>query len=234
MRKKTLFPMTLLALLVTVSAHAQWAVIDVAAVARLSTEVQTLDQALTTARQTLVNSRRQLSAMTGDRGMERLLSNVRRNYLPTDWTQLSAAIRGTSASYAALTGSAREALAEDTVLTPAQLGTLSDPARAQLLSERRSAAMLQAISRQALANSSSRFALLQQLIDTIGRAHDQKAILDLTARVVAEQAMLENEQTKLRVLFATAEAERWADEERSRERAIAAQGNFATRFQPTP
>ena len=234
MRKTALFSIILLVPLVPAIAHAQWAVIDVAAVTRLTTEVRTLEQALTTERQTLEDTRQQLAAMTGNRGMGGLLDNVRRNYLPTDWGQLSAALEGTSASYGTLAAGVREALAEDTVLSPAQLQVLSPPARAQILSDRRTAALLQAISREALANSSGRFALLQQLIDTISRAHDQKAILDLTARIVAEQAMLENEQTKLRVLFATAEAERWADEERAHERAIAAQGDFATRFQPTP
>jgi type IV secretion system protein VirB5 len=234
MRKTTLFSFLLLSPLVSALAHAQWAVIDVAAVARLSTEVRTLEQALITERQTLLDTRQQLAAMTGNRAMGRLLSNVRRNYLPTDWAQLSAALHGPSASYGALSTGVREALAEDAVLSPAQLDALSPSARAQILSDRRTAALLQALSREALANSSGRFALLQQLIATIDRAHDQKAILDLTARIVAEQAMLENEQTKLRVLFATAEAERWADEERAHERAIAAQGDFATRFQPTP
>lgn len=234
MSKTALFSISLLALGLAARAHAQWAVIDVAAVARLSAEVQTLDEALTTARQTLEDTRQQLAAMTGDRGMEQLLGNVRRNYLPTDWAQLSAALQGASASYGALSGSVREALAEDAALSPAQLGALSRPAQAQILSDRRAAALLQGLTREALANSSGRFASLQQLIEAIGRAHDQKAILDLTARIAAEQAMLENEQTKLRVLFASAQAERWADEERARERAIAAQGDFATRFQPTP
>jgi hypothetical protein len=36
------------------------------------------------------------------------------------------------------------------------------------------------------------------------------------------------------MLVAAAEAQRWADEEQERERAIAGQGEFATRFQPTP
>lgn len=221
-------------ILATVRAHAQWAVIDVAAVARLTTEVQTLEHALTTARQSLAEKRWQLSSMTGDRGMERLLANVRRNYLPTDWKQLSTALQGNSASYAALSDDVRMALGEDAVLTPVQLAALSQTARTQILSGRRTAALLQALSREALVNSSGRFASLRQLIDTIGRAADQKAILDLTARIAAEQAMLENEQTKLRVLFATARAERWADEERAHERALAAQGDFATRFRPTP
>ena len=166
--------------------------------------------------------------------MERLLSGVQRNYLPPDWAQLSSALDGADPAYGALGASAQRALAEDTVLAAPQFDTLPGPERAQIVSDRANAALLQVISRQALSNASGRFASLQDLIGAIGTAGDQKAILDLTARIGAEQAMLENEQTKLHTLFAAAQAEHWADKERARERAIAARGDFATRFRPTP
>lgn len=215
-------------------AQAQFAVIDVAAVTQLVTEVQNLEQALTVAREHLTEAETELRSMTGDRGMERLLAGSNRNYLPADWGQLMAALNQTSSAYAALSAGVQQALAEDSVLTPQQVATLSPDGQRQLAANRGTAALLQAVSRQALANTSSRFADLQQLIDTIGVANDQKGILDLDARIGAEQAMLENERTKLAVLVASAEAQRWADEEEGRERAIAGQGEFATRFQPTP
>lgn len=216
------------------AAHAQFAVIDVAAVTQLVTEVQNLEQALTVARQHLAEAETELRSMTGDRGMEQLLAGVNRNYLPPDWGQLTAAINDTSSAYATLSAAVQQALTEDTVLTAQQLGTLSPDTQRQLAADRGTAALLQAVSRQALANASSRFTDLQQLINTIGTASDQKGILDLNARIGAEQAMLANEQTKLLMLVAAAEAQRWGDEEQDRERAIAGQGQFATRFQPTP
>lgn len=222
------------AVAVAPAAHAQFAVIDVAAVTQLLTEVQNLEQALTVARQDLAQAQAQLRSMTGNRGMERLLSGVNRNYLPADWAQLTAALDNTGATYSALSAAVQQALTADTVLTAPQFATLSPDAQQQLSADRGTAALLQGVSRQALANASSRFADLQQLIDTIGTASDQKAILDLNARIGAEQAMLENERTKLATLVAAAEAQRWADEEQDRERAIAGQGQFATRFQPTP
>jgi len=79
-----------------------------------------------------------------------------------------------------------------------------------------------------------RFASLQQLVDAITRAGDQKAALDLQARIGAETGMLQNEQTKLQVLYQSLQAEQWANEQRSRELAVAAYGQFATRFQPRP
>jgi len=232
---KVSVPIAIVGLMATApAAHAQFAVIDVAAVTQLVTEVQNLEQALTVAREHLTEAQTELRSMTGDRGMEQLLAGVNRNYLPADWGQLTAALNNTSSAYAALSAAVQQAVTEDTVLTAQQFATLSPAAQQQLVADRGTAALLQAVSRQALANSSSRFADLQQLINTIGAASDQKGILDLNARIGAEQAMLENEQTKLAVLVATAEAQRWADEEQDRERAIAGQGQFATRFQPTP
>ena len=216
------------------AARAQFAVIDVAAVTQLVTEVQNLEQALTVAREHLAEAETELRSMTGDRGMEQLLSGVNRNYLPTDWGQLAAALNDTSTAYAGLSAAIQQALTEDTVLTGQQLATLSPGAQQQLVADRGTAALLQAISRQALSNASSRFTDLQQFINTIGTASDQKSILDLNARIGAEQAMLANEQTKLLVLVAAAEAQHWVDEEQDRERDIAGQGEFATRFQPTP
>lgn len=232
--KKSLTIFTFALLAAAPAARAQFAVIDVAAVTQLLTEVENLEQALTVAREQLTEAQTELRSMTGDRGMERLLAGTRRNYLPADWDQLTSALGDTSSAYATLSLAVRQARAEDAVLTPRQVTTLSPDGQQQLATDRGTAALLQAVSRQALANTSSRFASLQELIDAIGTAGDQKSILDLNARIGAEQAMLENEQTKLAVLVAAAEAQRWADEEQARERAIAGQGEFATRFQPTP
>jgi type IV secretion system protein VirB5 len=232
---KNRVPVIFLVLIATApAAKAQFAVIDVASVTQLMTEVQNLEQALTVAREQLSQAQSELRSMTGNRGMERLLAGTNRNYLPADWGQLTAAMNAAGSAHAALSAAIQQALAEDAVLTSQQLATLSPDGRQQLAADRGTAALLQAVSRQALANASSRFADLQQLIDAIGSASDQKSILDLDARIGAEQAMLENERTKLATLIAAIEAQRWADENQDRERAIDEQGEFASRFQPTP
>ena len=58
------------------AARAQWAVIDVPAIVQLVQEVQTMQQQLATARQQLQSAQQSLQAMTGDRGMSRLLAGV--------------------------------------------------------------------------------------------------------------------------------------------------------------
>jgi type IV secretion system protein VirB5 len=229
------FPIIVLALLAMApAAHAQFAVIDVAAVTQLVTEVQNLEQALTVARGQLAQAQAQLRSMTGDRSMEQLLAGTNRNYLPANWPQLAAALDNTNSAYTALSAGIQQALSEDAILSPQQVATLSPDGQRQLAADRQTAALLQAISRAALANASGRFGDLQQLIGAIGSASDQKGILDLNARIDAEQAMLENEGTKLAMMVAAAQAQRWAAAEQERERAVAGQGEFATRFQPTP
>jgi type IV secretion system protein VirB5 len=112
------------------------------------------------------------------------------------------------------------------VLTPAQVSALSPAEQSQLLAARQSAAMLQTISSEALATTSARFASLQQLINAIPTATDQKGILDLQARIQAEQAMLQNESTKLNTLYQASQAEELIRRQRASEQAIADAGSL--------
>ena len=222
----------LVLLTATPAAQAQFAVIDVASVTQLMSQVRTLEQQLATARNQLTQTQAEFDAMTGGRSMERLLGGTARNYLPPSWESLESTLRGSGAAYPLLAQELGRALADVSVLSPAQMAALSPQAAAQLKAQRQSAALLQALTREALANSSSRFAAVQQLIDAIGRAGDPKAILDLQARIAAEVGMLENEQTKLQVLYQSTEAQRWANAQRLDELAMAGHGQFDTRFQP--
>jgi type IV secretion system protein VirB5 len=86
--------------------------------------------------------------------------------------------------------------------------------------------MLQATTEQALGTISGRFATIQQLIGAIGGARDQKAILDLQARIAAEQGMLANDQSKLQTVYQVAQAQQWALQQRSREQAIGDVGSL--------
>ncbi len=216
----------LISLAAAPAAHAQWAVIDVGAIAQLVQQVTTLRQQLQTAQDHLTQARQEFSSITGDRGMEQLLQDTVRNYLPADWAQLNATLQLAADSYQALSGNVQQAISANAILAPQQLAGLSAATRAQLEQNRQSAALLQATSHAALANTSSRFASIQQLIDAIPRASDQKGILDLQARIQSEQGMLANEQTKLQVLYQAAQADELSRKQRSREQAIAAIGSY--------
>jgi type IV secretion system protein VirB5 len=207
-------------------AHAQWAVVDVGAIAQLVQQVETMREQLGTAREQLTQAREQYDAMTGSRGMESLLRNVERNYLPGNWADLAAALQGMQGAYGALGAEMQSALQANAVLSASQLAALSPAERADLEATRRSIAMLQALARQALATTSQRFGAIEQLIDAIPAATDQKAALDLQARIGAEATMLANEQAKLQVLHQAAQAESDAQQQRLLERAITDLGSM--------
>jgi len=211
---------------ITPGAQAQWAVVDVGAIAQLVQQVNTMRQQLETTRDQLQQARDTLDSMRGGRGMEQLLSGAARNYLPPDWQQLAAVLDQASNGYGALAAELRRLINTNAILTPQQVSALSPAERSQLEAARRSAAMLQALTREALSATSRRFESIQQLIDAIPRASDQKGILDLQARIQAEQGMLQNEATKLGVLYQAAQAEEWARRQRVREQAIASIGSL--------
>ena len=165
--------------------HAAMPVVDVRAIAQMARELQVLQNQLTTARNQLTQAQQQFQSLTGRRGMEQLLSGVTRNYLPADWAALDATLRGAQANYAALSAQIQAAIRDVTVLTPAQTARMSPEQVEQLEAARRSVALLQATSREALQASSQRFASLQGLIDAIPTATDAKAVLDLQARIAA-------------------------------------------------
>jgi type IV secretion system protein VirB5 len=216
------------------SARAQFAVIDVASVAQLVTQAQTLVQQLSALRAQVAQAQAQYQSITGNRGMQSLLGGTVRNYLPTQWSQLSAVMQGSPGSYGALSANVQSNLQSNAVLSPQQLAALPSDERAQITYARESVALLQGLSQDALNNASGRFASIQQLIDAIPSAVDQKGILDLQARINAEQGMLQNEQTKLQVLYQTAVGQEWATRQREREQVVAGHGHFATRFEPSP
>ena len=208
------------------AAQAQWAVVDVRAIAQMTQQLSVLRQQLQTVQNQLTQAQREYQSITGSRGMDQLLRGTVRNYLPEDWWALQDALDGLSGSYGALASQLQSVLQGNAVLSEDQVGRLSVAEREQLQARRRTAALLQVTSREALEASSERFVALQQLIDAIPTATDQKAVLDLQARISAEQAMLQNEQTKLMLLYHATEAEELARRQRSSELAIQNRGSL--------
>lgn len=215
-------------------ARAQFAVIDIGAITQLIVQAQILESQLTTARDHLAQAQVEFASITGGRGMEGLLRGTQRNYLPGSWADLQGAMHSAGGAYGALSGGVAATVAANAVLTPQALALLPLDVREQIVTARLLAALQQNLTRQALLTTSNRFASLQQLIDAIPAAADQKAALDLQARVSSENSMLHNEQSKLMTLFQLVRAEEHANREQVQERVLVGHGQFATRFQPVP
>lgn len=227
-------PLLLLGVFGTVRpAHAQFAVIDVASLAQsiqqviqLAEQLQTMSEQLQTARDDLEQARESYRSMTGGRGMENLLSNTARNYLPSDWNEVAAALTNANNAFQALSDDAQQLMDANAVLTPQQIQGLWAEAQQTLQAQRRSTALLQSLLREGLSATSARFSSIGQLISAIGSAQDMKAIADLQARAIAEDVMLRNEATKLSLLRENVLAEEAAQKLKRRERAIADIGSL--------
>ncbi len=201
------------------NARAQFAVIDVAAIVQLVQQLRALEQQLEQAKA-------EFDSITGGRGMERLLEGTVRNYLPSNWGELLGSLEGAQDAYGALSAGLRVLLEANAVLTEDELAEIPEAQRAELIAARRSTAALQALAREALAATSARFESLQALIDAIAGAEDQKAILELQARIGAEHDMLLNEQTKLELLDRGLKAEETLRVQRAREHALQSVGSL--------
>ena len=106
------------------AAKTQWAVIDAPAILQLIQEVQTMAQQLATAKQQLSQAQQALQTMTGDRGMAQLLNGTVRNYLPSNWAQVTGALQA-GGSFPALSGDVQNLMTANAVLSPQRLATLS-------------------------------------------------------------------------------------------------------------
>jgi type IV secretion system protein VirB5 len=193
--------------------EAQFAVIDVGAITQLVLEVQQLEQALQVAQSTLAQAQQAYAAITGGRGMELLLNGIVRNYLPRDWATLLSGAGALGADVAAT-------IERNAIMTPDTMANFS-PAEVAVVKARRSAVALnEALARQELKNVSDRFESIQTLINAIPAAEDEKGILDLQARIAAEQGMLQNESSKLHVLYQAAQSQAQTARQRADEQAI--------------
>ena len=185
-------------------------------------------QQLSTARSQLTQAQQTFQSLTGSRGMEQLLAGTVRNYLPADWARAGRRRSGrASAAYQALAADVQAAINGNAVLTATAAGVaVACRARAARGRSpiRRDAAGDGAPGARAPPATGSRRS--SNSIDAIPRAQDPKAILDLQARIAAEQGMLANEQTKLQVLYQAAQAEEWARVQRAREQGIADIGSL--------
>ena len=157
MKRRGVIVLVLASIFGASGSHAQMAVIDVGAIFQMAQQLLVLRDQLRTARSQLTQAQAQFEALTGSRGMERLLAGATRNYLPPDWAVFERTLRRVETSYAVLGAQIEAVIEGNAVLTSEQTAHLVPDQRAQLEAARQSAALLQVTSRQALQVSSERF-----------------------------------------------------------------------------
>ncbi|MUK76549.1 P-type DNA transfer protein VirB5 [Aliivibrio fischeri] len=173
--------------------------------AQMLKEYATMVDQLDELQRQLRQMERDYNASTGSRGLGKVLNNpLFSKYLPDNWQTVLNNIRYNG--YEGLSGTAK-ALRDASKLFD-ECEYINDK------SERRNCEALavkpaqdKAYASEAYQKSYDRADQIESLMDEINRTRDPKAIAELNARIQAEQALIQNEQTKLTMYQETTQAE---------------------------
>lgn len=163
----------------------------------------------------------QLQAITGGRGMENLLGNINRDYLPKDLGTALGDIQQMQQQYGQIAQNIQRLTQSNGVLSAVDFAKLPPDAQQMLNKMRQAVAAEQALTQEAYKNAANNVNNLKQLIAAIGGAGDAKAIADLSARIQVEQAMLQNDAIRLQQATAMHAAEQRLIDQQLHEKSIA-------------
>jgi type IV secretion system protein VirB5 len=135
--------------------------------------------------------------------------NKYKNYVPENLKQTYEAIR--SGGYNSLTSTGQEVLRSNVEIKNNAIAMCSNLGEGQKRACERQvmlAAQDRGFSGEAYEKAKGRYERIQELIGKISGTDDQKAILELNARIQAEQALIQNEALKLQIYRMVADSER--------------------------
>lgn len=159
--------------------------------------------------------KQQYAAVTGARGMGELFNNPQlRDYLPHDWQSVYDSVK--SGGYAGLSGRAGS-IYNDNKVYDACTGFSSMEQRVNCEAQAVKGAQDKAFSLDAYDAAKNRLNQIDQLMRQINQTQDPKAIAELQGRIAVEQAMIQNEQTKLQMYQMVAAAEDRLQQQRRKE-----------------
>lgn len=159
--------------------------------------------------------KQQYESLTGSRGLGNILNNpALREYLPADWQGVYDAVK--TGGYAGLSGRA-QSIYEDTKAFDACAHFKIADQRTACEAQAVKGAQDKAFALDAYDKAKSRLNQIDQLMAKINDTPDPKAIAELQGRIAAEQAMIQNEQTKLQMYAMVAAAEDRLQEQRAHE-----------------
>ena len=216
--KKVLLGVTLSALMSS-AAFAQIPVTDVASIGQqVAAQIETIakwkmqyDQMMSQIEQ----AKQQYESLTGTRNLGDILNNpALRDYLPGDWQSVYDAVK--NGGYNGLSGTAKAVYDANKIFDScARVSTgeqrTACEARAVKASQDKGFAL------DAYDKAKSRINQIDQLMAKINDTQDPKAIAELQGRIAAEQANIQNEQTKLQLYAMVAAAEEKVQAQRQRE-----------------
>ncbi|MDP4573449.1 P-type DNA transfer protein VirB5 [Pseudomonas sp. LPH60] len=219
--KKTLYSFVLSGLLVG-SAHAQIPVTVTTQVtdspmtiAEFTSNATRWSQQVVQMKTQIDQMKQQYSSLTGSRGLGRIYDNPQlRNYLPNDWQGVYDAVR--NGGWDGLDGRASGIYASNKVYDSCK-SFAQDIQRKACQAQAVKPSQDKAFALDAYDQANARVSQIDQLMGQIDRTQDPKAIAELQGRIAAEQAMIQNEQTKLQMYQMVADAENKIQQQRQTE-----------------
>jgi type IV secretion system protein VirB5 len=216
--KRSLLSITLSALMLPM-AYAQIPVTDVASISQqTAAQVETIAKWKLQYEQMMAQidqARQQYQSLTGSRGLGTIMNNAAlRDYLPNDWQGVYDSVK--NGGYAGLSGSGKSVYDANKVFDSCAYISVVDQrkaceARAVKPSQDKGFAL------DAYNAAKSRINQIDSLMARINDTSDPKAIAELQGRIAAEQANIQNEQTKLQLYAMVAAAEEKVQEQRQHE-----------------
>jgi type IV secretion system protein VirB5 len=153
----------------------------------------------------LEQMQQQYKALTGSRNLGKILYDPRfRQYLPEEWQGVYDSVR--NGGYSGLSGDAAAIRAAAKRFDACQ-HIRDDVDRTVCEARAVKSAQDKAFAIKSFDMAKARIGQIEGLMDEINETDDPKSIQELQARIAIEQAAMQNEDTKLRMLQMVAEAE---------------------------
>lgn len=150
-------------------------------------------------------AKQQYQSLTGSRGLGNIMNNpALRDYLPADWQGVYDSVR--SGGYSGLSGRGQSVYNANKVFDSCAYITVADQ-RTACEAHAVKASQDKGFALDAYDAAKSRINQIDQLMSQINATQDPKAIAELQGRIAAEQANIQNEQTKLQLYAMVAAAE---------------------------
>ena len=160
-------------------------------------------------------AKQQYESLTGSRGLGTIMNDpAMRDYLPGDWQAVYDSVR--NGGYSGLSGTGKSVYDANKIYDACGHFTIAQQ-RTSCEAQAVKGAQDKGFALDAYNAAKSRINQIDQLMQKINQTQDPKAIAELQARIGAEQANIQNEQTKLQLYSMVAAAEEKVQVQRARE-----------------
>jgi len=159
--------------------------------------------------------KQQYQSVTGTRNLGNIMNNpALRDYLPNDWQGVYDSVK--KGGYSGLSGRGASVYGANRVFDSCASSVNVDYRKAcEAMAVK--ASQDQGFALDAYDKAKSRIGQIDQLMGKINETNDPKAIAELQGRIAAEQANIQNEQTKLQLYKMVADAEEKVQQQRIKE-----------------